>query len=127
VRVPSGQVKSPKKPLPLRQLIFLHSNNEILAWLLVNHGQDPLDVLVVESRHKHREDRTRKPEPAKGRYPFLNRNVWEDAVGIMQADENEDEDEEEEECLEAGSQGEPQVRPEVGGDFFGRCKYRHLT
>jgi len=64
----------PEKPLPRRQLIFLHSNNDILAWLLANHGQDPLDRLVVESRRKNREDRTQTPEPAKGRYPFLNHN-----------------------------------------------------
>jgi len=30
--------QEPEKPLPLRQLIFLHSNNDILAWLLANHG-----------------------------------------------------------------------------------------
>jgi hypothetical protein len=106
--------QEPEKPLPLRQLIFLHSNNDILAWLLANHGQDPLDLLVVESRRKNREDRAQTPEPAKGRYPFLNRNVWEDAVGIMQADEDEDEDEEEEEWLEAESEGEPQAPPDGG-------------
>jgi len=103
-----------RKPLPLRQLIFLHSNNDILAWLLANHGQDPLDLLVVESRRQNREDRAQTPEPAKGRYPFLNRNVREDALGIMQADEDEDEDEdeEEEEWLEAESKGEPQAPPD---------------
>jgi len=67
--------QEPEKSLPLRQLIFLHSNNAILAWLLANHGQDPLDLLVVESRRKNTEDRTQTPEPAKGRYPFLNCNV----------------------------------------------------
>ena len=82
-----------KKRRPLRQLIFLHSNNDISAWLLANHGQDPLVLLVVESRPKNREDRAQAPETGKGRYPFLNCNVWEDAVGIMQADEEEDEDE----------------------------------
>jgi len=116
--------QEPKKPLPLRQLIFLHSNNDILAWFLANHGQDALDLLVVESRRKNREHRAQTPEPAKGRYPFLNRNVWEDAVGIMQADgdededqdedEDEDEDEEEEEWLEAESEGEPQAPPDRG-------------
>ena len=49
--------QEPQKPLPRRQLIFLHSNNDILAWLLANHGQDPLNLLVVESRRKNREDR----------------------------------------------------------------------
>ena len=52
------------------------------------------------------------PEPAKGRYPFLNCNVWEDALGIMQVDE--DEDEEEEELQEAESQGEPLAPPDGG-------------
>jgi len=108
----------PEKPLPLRQLIFLHSNDDILAWLLPNQGQDPLDLLVVESHRQNREDRAQTPEPAKGRYPFLNRNAWEDAVGIMQADEDEeedeDEDEKEEEWLEAESEGEPQAPPDGG-------------
>jgi len=112
--------QEPEKPLPLRQLIFLHSNNDILAWLLANHGQDPLDLLVVESRRKNREDRAQTPEPAKGRYQFLNRNVWEEAVRLMQADEHEDEDEDEdedeeqEEWLEAESEGEPQAPPDGG-------------
>jgi len=43
----------PEKPLPLRQLIFLQSNNDILVQLLANHGQDPLHLLVVESRRKN--------------------------------------------------------------------------
>jgi len=109
-----------EKPLPLRQLIFLNSNTDILAWLLANHGQDPRDLLVVKSRHKNREDRAQMPKSAKGRYPFLNRNVSEDAVGIMQADEDEngnegeDEDEEEEEWLEAESEGEPEAPPDGG-------------
>jgi len=104
--------QEPEKRLPLRQLIFLHSNNDILAWLLANHGQDPLNLLVVESRRKNREDRAQTPEPAKGRYPFLNRNVREDAVGIRQADE--DEDEEEEAWLEDESEGEPPAPPDGG-------------
>ena len=103
--------EEPEKPLPLRQLIFLHSNNDILEWLLANHGQDHRDVLVIESRRENREDRAQRPEPAKGRYPFLNRNMWEDAVGIMQADEDDDEEEEEEEWLEAESVGELQASP----------------
>jgi len=114
VRLP----REPEKPLPLRQLIFLHSNNDILAWLLANHGQDPLDLLVVESRRKNREDRAQRPAAAKGRYSFLNRNVWDDAVGMMQADEDEDqdedEDEEEEEWLVAESEGEPRAPPDGG-------------
>jgi len=48
--------QEPEKPLPLRQLIYLHINNDIVAWLIANNGQDPLDLLVVESRRKNRED-----------------------------------------------------------------------
>jgi len=103
-----------EKLLPLRQIIFLHSHNDILAWLLANHGQDPLDLLGVESGRKNREDRAPKREPAQGRYQDLNRNVWEDAVGIMQADADEDEDEEEVEWLEAESKGEPEAPSNVG-------------
>jgi len=96
--------------------MFLHSNNDILAWLLATHGQDPLDHLVIKSRRKNREDRAQTPEPAKGRYTFLNRNVWEDAVGIMQADEdqNGNDCEDEDEWLEAKREGEPQAPPDGG-------------
>ena len=115
--------QEPKKHFPLRQLIFRYSNNDILEWLPANHGQDALDLLVVQSRGKNRENRAQTPTPAKGRYRFLNRNVWEDAVGIMQVDENgnenenknenknENENEEEEEWLEAESEGEAQPPP----------------
>ena len=114
------------KPLPLRQLIFLHSSNDILAWILANHGQDPLDLLVVESRPDNRENGAEMPEPAIGRYPFLDRKNWEKAVGAMQAnedenenenedeDEDEDEDEGEEEWLEAESEEEPQASARWG-------------
>ena len=111
--------QEPDKPLPLRRLIFLHSSNDILAWILANHGQDPLNLLVVESRPDNGEDGAETPEPANGRYPFLDRKVWEEAVGVMQANEDEDEDEDEgedededegeEERLEAESEEEPQA------------------
>ena len=74
---------------------------------------------------KNRNDRAQTLEPAKGRYLFLNRKVWEEPVGIMQADE--DEEEEEEEWLEAEREGEPEGLPNRGCDCFGRHKYRHLT
>ena len=106
--------QEPQKALPLRQLIFLHSNNDIPAWLLAHHGKYPLDLLVVKSRPKNREHRPQRPEPAKGRYRFLNHNVWEDAVGVMQADDDEHEDAEGEEWLQAETQGEPQVPPDRG-------------
>lgn len=145
--------QEPDKPLPLRQLIFLHSSNNILAWILDNHGQDLLDLLVVESRPDNGEDGVETPKPANGRYLFLYRKVWEEAVGAMQANEDEDEDEGEEEWLEAKSEEEQQASAcgrtaglylregtaglysregtaDVcggGNDCFRPCKYRHLT
>ena len=116
--------QEPVKPLSLRLLIFLHRSNDILDWILANHGQDPLDLLVVESRPDTGEDGAEMPEPANGRYPFLNRKVWEEAVGAMQGDEDEDEDEGEDEdededegeeqWLEAESKGEPQASARGG-------------
>jgi len=108
--------------------MLLHTSNDIQGSVLGNNGKDPLDVLVVDSGSKNREDRAQTPEPAKERYPFLNRNVWEDAVGMMQADEDEDEgededddedededeEEEEEQWLEAESEGEPLAPPDGG-------------
>ena len=52
------------------------------------------------------------PKPANGRYPFLNRKIWEDTVEAMQADEHEGEDEDEE-WLEAEKEGEPQALPDL--------------
>ena len=115
--------QKPEKPLPLRQLIFLYTNNDNIAWLLANHGQDPLDLLVVESRHDDEEDEAQTPEPANGRYQFLNSKFWEDTVEAMQADEDEDayeneneneneEENEDGEWLEAEKEGEPQAHPD---------------
>ena len=115
--------QEPDKPLPLRQLIFLLSNNDILAWFLANHGQDPLDVLVVDSHPDNGDDGAQTPEPANGGYPFLNHKIWDNAMGAMQVDENEDgdgdvdedenenadENEGEEEWLEAESEEKPQA------------------
>ena len=116
--------QEPDKPLPLRQLIFLHSSNNILAWILDNHGQDLLDLLVVESRPDNGEDGVETPKPANGRYLFLYRKVWEEAVGAIQANEEEDKDEDEvedededkgeEEWLEGESEEEPQASARGG-------------
>ena len=48
--------------------------------------------MVVESRPDNGEDGAQRPEPANGRFSFLNRNVWDNAVGTMQADEDGDRD-----------------------------------
>ena len=85
-------IQEPDKPLPLRQLIFLNSNNDILAWFLATHGKDPLDLFVVESRPDNGENRAETPKPANGRNQFLYRKIWDDAVGAMQGDEDEDVD-----------------------------------
>ena len=99
--------QEPEKPHPLRQMIFHNINNDIRAWLLANHGQDLLHLLLVESRHNDEENGALKPQPAYGRYPFLNFMIWEDTVEAMQADEDENV-----EWLEAEEEGEPPVFPD---------------
>ena len=111
--------QDPEKPLPLLQLIFLYTNNDLLEWLLANHGQDPLDHLVIKLRNDDEEDGAQTPEPANGRYLFLNPKIWEDTVEAIQADEDEDayedenkDEEEDEEWLEAEKEGKPQALPD---------------
>jgi len=41
---------APDDPLPLSQLIILNRHNDIPAWLLANNGDDPVDLMVLESR-----------------------------------------------------------------------------
>ena len=109
--------EEPEKPL--RETAHLAPyNNDILECLLVYHGQDPFNALLVESGHKNREDSARTPEAVKGRYQFLNRNLWEDAVGIIPKDEDQEEDEEMEEWPEAESDGELQAPPDGGVIFL---------
>jgi len=57
-------------PLPLRQLIFLNRDDDIRVWFLTNSGQDPLDLMVIESRPADGEDLDETPEPPNGRYLF---------------------------------------------------------
>jgi len=89
----------PEEPLPLRQLIFLNSDDDIRAWLLANNGHDPLDVLVVESHPEDGDDQDETPEPPNGRYPFFDQDVWDEWAGVedapqeMQEEESIDEDE----------------------------------
>jgi len=63
-----------------------------LAWLLANHGQDPLDLLVVESVPKMERMEPRRLSLPMGDTHFLNRKVWADTVGAIPADEDEDKD-----------------------------------
>ena len=62
-------------PLTLRQLIFLNRNDNICAWFLANNGQDPLDLMVLESRREDRENLDETPKPPNGRYPLFDREV----------------------------------------------------
>jgi len=100
--------QKPDDPLPLRQLIFLNRNDDICAWFLANKGHDPLDLMVLESRREEGEDLDETPEPPNGRYPFFDRDVWdesaggEDTVREMRDEESVDD----EEWLEAESEGE---------------------
>jgi len=98
-------------PLPPRQLIFLNRNDDIPAWFVVNKGNDPHDLMVLESRPKDGVDLDETPKPPNGRYPFLDREVWhesaggEDSVREMRDEESVDD----EEWLEAESEGETRV------------------
>jgi len=77
--------QDPEEPLPLRQLIFLNRDDDIRAWLLANNGHDPLDLLVLESRPEDGNDLDETPEPPNGRYPFFDRNVWDEWAVVEDA------------------------------------------
>ena len=85
----------PAAPPPLQVLIFLNEGDDIRAWLLVNDGRHPLDLMILESRTDWREDSTPMPEPADGRYRYFDRMIWDrfrqegDNLGIQ---EEEDDD-----------------------------------
>jgi len=88
----------PTAPLPLRDLIFLHKDDDLRAWLLANDGKHPLDLMVLESHLEEAGDDSSTPEPVGGRHPFFDRQVWdhsgqaEDIVGGIQWDDEDDED-----------------------------------
>jgi len=100
--------QKPDDPFPLCQLIFLNRNDDIRAWFLANKGQDPMDLMVLESRREDGEDLDATPEPPNGRYPFFDRDVGdesaggEDSVREMLDEESVDD----EEWLEAEPAGE---------------------
>jgi len=62
--------QDPEDPLPLRQLIFLNRDDDIRVWFLTNSGQDPLTLMVIESRLEDGEDLDETPDPPNGRYRF---------------------------------------------------------
>jgi len=62
--------RRPSDPLPLSELIFLNTDDDIRVWLLANPGKDPLDLLVLESRQDPGEARDETPAPAFAGDPF---------------------------------------------------------
>jgi len=102
--------QDPEDPLPLRQLIFLNRDDDIRVWFLTNSGQDPLNLMGIESRPEDGEDLDETPEPANGRYPFFDRAIWEESAGAEDAARVMEEEEEcfdEDEWLQAEAEGAP--------------------
>jgi len=100
--------QDPEDPLPLRQLIFLNRDDDIRAWFLANNGHDPLDLMVLESRPEDGDDLDETPEPPNGRYPFFDRDVWDEWAGAEDAVRETQEEEEwidEDEWLQAEPEG----------------------
>ena len=109
--------QDPEDPLPLRQLIFLNRDDDIRAWFLANSGQDPLDLMVLESRPEDGEDLDETPEPPNGRYPFFDRAIWEESAGAEDAAPAMEEEEEwtdEDEWLQAEAEGATRAPPGAG-------------
>ena len=77
--------QDPENPLPLRQLIFLNRDDDIRAWFLTNSVQDPLDLMVLESRPEDGEDQDETPKPPNGRSPFFDRAICEESAGTEDA------------------------------------------
>jgi len=106
--------QDPEDPLPLRQLIFLNRDDDIRVWFLTNSGQDPLDLMVIESRPEDGEDLDETPEPPNARYPFSDRAIWEESAGAEDAApamEEEEESFDEHEWLQAKAEGAPRAPP----------------
>jgi len=109
--------QDPEKPLPLHQLIFLNSDNDMRAWFLANNGHDPLDLMVLESRPEDGEDPDETPEPPDGRHPFFDRQVWDDLAGAEYATREMQEEEEwidEDEWLQAEPEGSTRAPSAAG-------------
>jgi len=109
--------QDPEDPLPLRQLIFLNRDDDIRVWFLTNSGQDPLDLMVIESRPEDGEDLDVTPEPTNGRYLFFDPAIWEESAGAEDAPRAMEEEEEwfdEDEWLQAEAEGAPRAPPGAG-------------
>jgi len=77
--------QDPEDPLPLHQLIFLNGDDDIRVWFLTKSGQDPLDLIVIESRPKDCEDLDETSEPPNKRCPCFDRAIWEEWAGAEDA------------------------------------------
>jgi len=109
--------QDPEDPLPLRQLIFLNRDDDIRVWFLTNSGQDPLDIMVIESRLEDGEDQDETSAPPNGRYPFFDRGIWEELAGTedgARAMEEEEEWFDHDEWLQAEAEGAPRAPPRAG-------------
>jgi len=109
--------QDPADPLPLRQLIFLNRDDDICVWFLTNSGQDPLDLMVIESRPEDGVNLDETPGPPNGRYQFFDRAIGEGSVGAEDAARAMGEEEEwfdEDEWLQAEGEGAPWAPPGAG-------------
>jgi len=102
----------PSDPLPLSELIFLYTHDDIRVWVHANPGKDPLDLLVLESRQDEGEGRDETPAPGSGGHPFFDCKAWNrwgqwDDIGA--GDDNDDDNESLNDG--SGSQGEENVHP----------------
>jgi len=110
--------QDPEEPLSRRQLIFSNRADAIRAWFLANNGHDPLDLMVLESHPKDREDPDESPEPHNGRHPFFDPEVWDDSAGAEYAMREMQEEEawiDENEWLQAEPEGATQAPSCAGG------------
>jgi len=67
----------PSDTLPLLELIFLYTDDDIRVWLLANPSKDPLDLVVMESPQDQGEGREETPALASGGHPFFDRQAWD--------------------------------------------------
>jgi len=87
--------RRPSDPLPLSELIFLYTDNDIRVWLLAKPGKDPLDFLILDSHHDQGEGRDETPAPASSGHPYFDCKGWDwwgqwDNMGIGD-DDNDNE------------------------------------
>jgi len=101
--------RRPSDSLPLSELIFLYTDDDIRVWLLANPGKDPLDLPVLESRQDHGEGRDETLAPASGGDPFFNRKAWDRWGQCDDIGAGDDDDDDESLNDGSGSQDEDNV------------------